>query len=50
MDLSLFSQIRDGFKVGLGIVTPPRRNYILKIIFYFILYFNINNNNNKNVF
>ena len=50
-DLGLFSQILDGFGAGLGIVTPAPSDYILKVIFYyFILYFNINNNNDWNVF
>ena len=41
--------VQDGFRMCSSIVTPspPRPDYILKIIFYyFILYFNINNKNN----
>ena len=43
----LFSQIRDEFGSGSGIVTPAPScpDYILKIFFYyFILHFNIINN------
>ena len=42
--LSLFSQIRDRFKAGSGIVTPTTsRLYFKNIFYYFILYLNINN-------
>ena len=51
VDSNLFSQTRDKFGTGSGIVIPelPYPDYILKIFFYFfILYFNINNTNNNN--
>ena len=49
--LSLFYQIRDEFESRPGIVTHAlSRLYFKNIFYYFILYFNINNNNNKNVF
>ena len=36
---------------GSGIVIPaPPRLYFKNFVYYFILYFNINNNNNYNVF
>ena len=47
--LSLFSQIRDEFGVGSGIVTHALpRLYFKNIFLLLFVYFNINNNNNNN--